>query len=64
MDPRDDEDANQFLTDMIAGGDGHHVEEEEADDDGSNTDIYPNMSGDGVEQSEDGADQQTENVYI
>ncbi|RLM78830.1 hypothetical protein C2845_PM12G12850 [Panicum miliaceum] len=60
MNPRGDEDANQFLMDMIAGGDAHHVEEG-AGDDASNTDIYLNMSGDGIEQSEDGADQQTEN---
>jgi hypothetical protein len=76
MDPRDDEDANQYLMNMIAGGDApHHVEEEagadanhhveeEAGDDASNTDIYLNMSDDGIELSEDGAEQQTENVYI
>jgi hypothetical protein len=51
---------------MIAGADAHHhVEEEEAgDDNASNTNIYLNISDDGVEQSDDGADQQTENVYI
>jgi hypothetical protein len=42
-----------------AGADAHHhVEEEEAgDDDASNFNIYLNMSGDGIEQSDDGADQ-------
>jgi hypothetical protein len=55
--------------DMVAGGDAHrvdeeeaggcahHVEEEEAGDDARNTDIYLNISGDEIEQSEDGADQ-------
>jgi hypothetical protein len=49
-----------------AGADAHHhVKEEEADDDdASNTNIYLNMFNDGIEQSNDGADQQTENVYI
>jgi hypothetical protein len=52
-----------------AGADAHHhVEEEEVgDDDASNTNIYHiyhNMSNDGIEQSNDGAHQQTENVYI
>jgi hypothetical protein len=43
----------------------HHVEQEEVgDDDASNTNIYPNMSGDRIEQSDDGFDQQIENVYI
>jgi hypothetical protein len=75
MDPREDEVGNQFLMNMIADGNvkeeeaganaHHHVEEEEAgDDDASNTNIYLNMSGDGIEQSDDGSDQQTENVYI
>jgi hypothetical protein len=75
MDPREDEGCNQFLMNMIADGNvkeeeaganaHHHVEEEEAgDDDASNTNIYLNMSGDGIEQSDDGSDQQTENVYI
>jgi hypothetical protein len=56
--------------DMIAGGDAHHHVEEEATGDASNTDIYLNMSGDGIEQSDDDADQQThnadqdDNVYI
>jgi hypothetical protein len=64
MDSRGDEDANnQFLMNMTTGDDAHHVEEEEAGDDANNTDIYLNMSGDRIEQSEDGANQQTENVY-
>jgi hypothetical protein len=75
MDPREDEVGNQFLVNMIADGNvkeeeagadaHHHVEEEEAgDNDASNTNIYLNMSVDGIEQSDDGADQQTENVYM
>jgi hypothetical protein len=76
MDPREDEVGNEFLMNMIADGNikeeeeagadaHHHVEEEEAgDNDASNTNIYLNMSVDGIEQSDDGADQQTENVYM
>jgi hypothetical protein len=75
MDPREDEGCNQFLMNMIVDGNveekeaganaHHHVEEENAgDDDASNTNTYLNMSGDGIEQSDDGADQQTKNVYI
>jgi hypothetical protein len=61
MDPREDEVGNQFLMNMIANG---NIEEEDAgDDDASNTNIYLNMSGDRIEQSDDGADKQTENVY-
>jgi hypothetical protein len=44
MDLRRDD--NQFLMDMIVGGDA------------SNINIYLNMSGDGIDQSEDDADQQ------
>jgi hypothetical protein len=73
MDPREDEVGNQFLMNMIADGNvkeeeagvdaHHHVEEEEVgDDDASNTNIYLNMSGDGIEHSDDGADQQTEKM--
>jgi hypothetical protein len=73
MDPREDEVAKQFLMNIITDGNveeeeaganaHHHDEEEEAGDyDASNTNIYLNMSGDGIEQSDDG--QQTENVYI
>jgi hypothetical protein len=42
-----------------AGADAHHhVKEEEADDDdASNTNIYLNIFGDGIVQSDDGADQ-------
>jgi hypothetical protein len=49
------------------GADAHHhikEEEEVGDDDASNTNIYLNMSGDETEQSDDGANQQAENVYI
>jgi hypothetical protein len=73
MDPREDDVGNQFLMNMIADGNveeeeagvdaHHHVEEEEVgDDDASNTNIYLNMSSDGIEQSDDGADQQTEKM--
>jgi hypothetical protein len=74
MDPREDEVGNQFLMNMVADGNvkeeeagadaRHHVEEEAGDDDASNTNIYLNMSSDGIEQSDDGVDQQTENVYL
>jgi hypothetical protein len=48
-----------------AGADArHHVEEEAGDDDASNTNIYLNMFGDRMEQSDDGVDQQTKNVYL
>ena len=52
---------------MIAeGGDAQRDAPEQADD-GSNTDIYLNMSGDGLEPSsreDDGAADQEANVYI
>jgi hypothetical protein len=75
MDPREDEVGNQFLMNMIADGNveeeeagadaHHHVKEEEAgDDDASYTNIFLSMSGDGIEQYDDGDDQQTENVYL
>ena len=46
MDPRQQTDAEdeQFLLSMIAEGDAP-----EQADDGSNTNIYLNMSGDGIE---------------
>jgi hypothetical protein len=58
MDPRDDEEAHNFLTGMIAGG--AHVEE--AGDDGSNIDMYLNMAGVGIEHSGDDADDQAHNA--
>jgi hypothetical protein len=75
MDPKEDEIGNQFLMIMIADGNveeeeanadaHHHVEEEEAsDDDASNTNIYLNMSADGIEQSDDGAGQQTSHFIL
>ena len=80
MDPRHEEEDEQFLMDMIASGSGAagHMEEtyaEQADDgneqadDASNTDVYLNMSGEGMEQSgDDVADQeaaeQEANVYF
>jgi hypothetical protein len=55
---------------MIVGGDAHRHVEEQAAGDASNIGIYLNISGDGIEQSEDDADQQNhnadqdDNVYI
>ena len=47
MDPRHtDAEDEQFLLNMIAEGQGDVPEQA---DDGSNTDIYLNMSGDGIE---------------
>ena len=51
MDPRCDVDDEQFLMDMIASSSGTaaHVQESDGDEqagDGSNTDMYLNMSGD------------------
>jgi len=63
MDLRREVDDEQFLMDMIASGSGAatHVEEADADEqagDGSNTDVYLHMSGEG-----DATDQEA-NVYI
>ena len=49
MDPRQQAEDEQFLMDMIAEGDGQEGIAGEQADDGSNTDIYLNMSGDGCE---------------
>ena len=47
MDPRHtDSEDEQFLLNMIAEGQGDAPEQA---DDGSHTDIYLNMSGDGIE---------------
>ena len=59
MDPRHtDVEDEQFLLNMIGEGQG---------DDGSNTDIYLNMSGDGIEPpsiQDDAAGEQSANVHI
>jgi hypothetical protein len=60
MDMREDEVGNQFLINMIADG---NIEEEEAGADAHHH-VEEEEAGDGIEQSDDGADQQTENVYI
>ena len=65
MDPRHtDTDDEQFLLNMIAEGQGDAPEQA---DDGSNTDIYLNMSGDGIEPpsiQDDAAGEQSANVHI
>ena len=65
MDPRHtDAEDEQFLLNMIAKGQGDVPEQA---DDGSNTDIYLNMSGDGIEPpsiQDDAAAEQSTNVYI
>ena len=65
MDPRHtDEEDEQFLLNMIAEGQGDTHEQA---DDGSNTDIYLNMSGDGIEApsiQDDAAAEQSANVRI
>ena len=64
MDPRQQTDAEdeQFLLNMIAEGGGAQGDAPEQADDGSNTDIYLNMSGDGIE--DDAAGEQSANVHI
>ena len=74
MDPRQQEADEQFLMDMIAEGDGQEGNAAEQVDDGSNTDIYLNMSGDGFEapsihddaaaEQDDNAGEQSANVHI
>ena len=54
----------QFLLNMIAEGQGDVPEQA---DDGNNTDIYLNMSGDGIEPpsiQDDAAGEQSANVHI
>ena len=72
MDPRQQTDAEdeQFLLNMIAEGGGAQGDA----DDGSNTDIYLNMSGVGIEapsiqddaatEQDDAAGEQSANVHI
>ena len=64
MDPRHtDAEDEQFLLNMIAEGQGDAPEQA---DDGSNTDIYLNMSGDGIDapSQDDAAAEQSANVHI
>ena len=67
MDPQQQEADEQFLMDMIAEGDGQEGNTAEQVDDGSNTDIYLNMSGDGCEppsRDDEAAADQDANVHI
>ena len=76
MDPRQQTDAEdeQFLLNMIAEGGGAQGDAPEQADDGSNTNIYLNMSGDGFEapsiqddaaaEQDDSAGEQSANVHI
>ena len=67
MDPRQQSEEEQFMMNMIAKGGGPDGYVDEQADDDSNTDIYLNMSGDGLEPSsreDDGAADQEANVYI
>ena len=69
MDPRQQTDAEdeQFLLNMIAEGGGAQADAPEEADDGSNTDIYLNMSGDGIEPpsiQDNAAGEQSANVHI
>ena len=65
MDPRHtDAEDEQFLLNII--GEGQEDVPEQADD-GNNTDIYLNMSGDGIEPhsiQDDAAAEQSANVHI
>ena len=69
MDPGREAEDEQLLMDMVASGSGADANKqaddcnEQADDD-SNTDVYLNMSGEGIEQSVDDAADQEANVYI
>ena len=67
MDPRQQQVDEQFLMDMIAEGDGQGGNVDEQVDDGTNTDIYLNMSGGGCEVpsgDDDAATDQDANVNI
>ena len=76
MDPRQQTDAEdeQFLLNMIAEGGRAQGDAPEQADDGSNTDIYLNISGDRIEapsiqddaaaEQDDAAGEQSVNVYI
>ena len=64
MEPRRDAmDVEQFLMDMIASSSNVVGNVEEAGDT-SNTDMYLNMSGEGIEQSGDDDGDHQANVYI
>ena len=64
MEPRRDAmDGEQFLMDMIASGSNAAGNVEEAGDT-SNTDMYLNMSGEGIEQFGDDDGDHQSNVYI
>ena len=76
MDPRQqtDMEGEQFLLNMIAEGGGAQGDAPEQADDGSNTDIYLNLSGDRIEapsikddataEQDDAAGEQSANVHI
>ena len=69
MDPRQQTDAEdeQFLLNMIAEGGGAQGDAPEQADDGRNTDIYLNMSSDGIEPpsiQDDAAGEQSANLHI
>ena len=76
MDPRQQTDTEdeQFMLNMIAEGGGAQGDAPQQADDGSNTDIYLNMSGDGFEtpsirddaaaEQDDVAGEQSANVHI
>ena len=69
MDPRQQTDAEdeQFMLNMIAEGGGAQGDAPEQADDGSNTNIYLNISGDGIEPpsiQDDAAGEQSANVHI
>ena len=69
MDPQQQTDVEdeQFLLNMIAEGGGAQGDAPEQADDGSNTDIYFNMSGDGIEApsiQDAAAGEQSANVHI
>ena len=67
MDPRQQSEEEQFMMNMIAKGGGPNGYVDEQADDGSNTDIYLNMSGDGLEppsRDDDAATDQEANIHI
>ena len=67
MDPRPHAEEEQFLMDMTAEGGGQEGNADEQVDDGSNMDIYLNMSGDRCEppsRDDDAAADQDANVHI
>ena len=69
MDPRQQTDAEdeQFLLNMITEGGGAQGHAPKQANDGSNTDIYLNMSRDGIEAPsihDDAAGEQSDNIRI